>query len=166
MSLRVWSSVVLLAAGLCPALTEAAEHVGCYVYATEDISNQTYKRSCIFVATQSDHIGHAVSLGVTLATSTAMETFTDYVVVYVTRMEDGIDRDEHNAQTALATVSFNPGGTRVIRSRLESRVPVESVVGSTLDDLLVAKRKRLSVPETVSLDLDRKEAGVTYSCAS
>jgi hypothetical protein len=118
----------------------------------------------VFVATESPDPSQALALGQTLATDLVASHYLDFVVVYVTRTEDGFDRNDHSAMTALAEINFNPGGTPVIKGRLKGKAVAHPVRGSGELAVLVAKRKAVSAAEISSHYISAREEGTQFTC--
>ena len=156
---------LMLSTVACPAPVEAdSKTVSCRVYSFEDISSARHQRARIFVATPADNPGQAVALGYAVALEAVENNRLAFVTVLVTRQMDGLDRDIHSSGTALATVSFNPGGTPVIDTRLQGQMVERPVTERGDLSVLLTPKRDLFTAEVMSHWLDAKDAGVRFSC--
>lgn len=154
-----------IASVLCPAPVEADNKtVSCRVYSFEDISSARHRRARIFVATSANNPGQAVALGYAVALEAVENSRLAFVTVLVTRLMDGLNRENQSVGTALATVSFNPSNTPVIDSRLEGQMVEQPVTERGDLAVLLTPKRDLITAEVMSHWLDVKEAGVRYSC--
>ncbi|SMX29515.1 hypothetical protein TRP8649_03651 [Pelagimonas phthalicica] len=159
----VFSSFMMLARTVAPSPT-MAETITCTVFAKEPIHSRTHRRMRVFVATENPDPSKALELGQTLATDLFASNSLDFVVVYVTRIEDGLDRNDHSAMTALAEINFNPGVTPVVKGRLQGKVVAHPVRGNGELATLVAKRKAVSAAEISSHYISAREEGTQFTC--
>ncbi|WP_127115142.1 hypothetical protein [Shimia sediminis] len=159
----VWATVVLFTLVLPPA-PAFAEQIDCRVFAREAIHSSTHKRARLFVATDSTMPDDILALGYATALNEVANYGLDFATVYVTRLLDGTNRDDHTSATALAIVSFNPGNTPVIKSRLEGRVVRTVVTDPGELAVMVAPKENVDELRIMRAYLDAKERGEGFEC--
>jgi len=138
--------------------------IPCQVFSVEDISSSRYRRARIFVATSRQDPDKAVALGYALALEAVMNHRLAFVKVLVTRRMDGLNRDDHSVETAVAEINFNPGNTPVIDTRLDGKMVTKAVTDEGELAVLVAPKRELINAEIVLAWLDAKGAHVEFTC--
>lgn len=160
----VLSGFMMMLVGAVAPDPALAETIACTIFAKEPIHSRTHRRMRVFVATESPVPSRALALGHSLATDLVANNNLDFVVVYVTRTDDGFDRNDHSAMTALAEINFNPGGTSVIKGRLEGKAVAHPVRERGELAVLKAKRKAVSAAEISSYYISAREESIQFSC--
>ena len=77
---------------------------------------------------------------------------------------DGHRRADHNAGTALAVISFNPGNTPVIKTRLEGQVLTSEITDEGVLAVLTTPKLLMINAEVNLAWLDAKDDGVIFGC--
>lgn len=144
--------------------TVVAEPIKCQVFDIEPINSSLHRRVRVFVATESDDPDLALALGYGIAINQVEWLGYDFVIVFVTRMRDGLKREDHSMGTTQAVVKFNPGDTPVIKTRLEAQV-IEAPV-TELGELAIlrAPRKKVIKEEVVLAYLRAREKKMRFLC--
>ena len=161
-------AIAFIASFFCAAAMPrmaTAEQIACRVYGIDPIHSSLHRRERIFVSTASSDPDDAVALGYSVASARIMATGLDFVIVFVTRLRDGMDTRDHTAGTTLAVVRFNPGMTSVIPGKLEATVVSKVILEPGEMAMLLAPRHDLNGVEVMDLWLTARETGTRFSCS-
>lgn len=83
----------------------------CKIWAIEDTSVATQKRARAFVAVELDNMQAHVAQGYVIAKEIARSKRLDYIDVFVTRPQEGFNREDHSRMTSTVHIQYNPGRT-------------------------------------------------------
>lgn len=121
----------IIAVSLCTMPIQAMAE--CTIWTVEDSSSSRQDRERVFAYTDTEDRDIAIAQAARTALVRANQNGLDFVDVFLTREQDGKNRNMHSSMSALVWMRYNPGSTPLIDTEMEAQV-VDEIEGLTFDN--------------------------------
>ncbi|WP_143535039.1 hypothetical protein [Roseivivax jejudonensis] len=135
----------------------------CEVWAYEDTSAAGQARAQIFATSDLKERDALVAEAAGIARRQADANALDYVDVFLTRPEDGTNREDHMSLTTTVWMRFNPGGTPIINTLMVADATDAGANVSMEYGMITGERSELSKEEIEAIE-QSSPPGVSGRC--